>query len=108
MGALLVGLQPEMCRDEAVSLVGVDAESGATWPFPPTLFLSVVLDHPIILRYMKNCVEYFLERVRHPHPRPTLLPLSTDPFLSSCSSEVQALDGLLGSALQPALASACV
>ena len=82
VGALLVGLQPEMCRGEAVSLVGVDAETGATWPIPPTLFLSVELDHPIILQYMKNCVEYFLERVRHPAPCPILLPLSIDPFCS--------------------------
>ena len=83
VGALLVGLQPEMCREEAVSLVGMDAETGATWAFPPTLFLSVELDHPIILQYMKNSVDYFLERVRHPDPSPVMLSQSIEPFRSA-------------------------
>ena len=84
VGALLVGLQPEMCRDdEAVSLVGMDAETGVSWAFPPTLFLSVELDHPIILQHMKNSIDYFLKRVRHLVPSLFLLSLSVDLFCFS-------------------------
>ena len=66
VGALLVGLKPEMCRPQMVSLVGRDTETGATWAFPPTLFLSVMLDHQVILQNMKHTISYFLERVRGP------------------------------------------
>ena len=66
VGALLVGLKPEMCRREMVGLVGRDMETGAKWAFPPTLFLSVDLDHEVIVQNMKHTIAYFLERVcRH-------------------------------------------
>ena len=53
-----------------VSLVGRDAETGASWAFPPTIFLSVMLDHQVILQNMKHTIAYFLERVRGP-PAPS-------------------------------------
>jgi len=82
VAALLVGLKPEMCKPELVGLVGRDTETGATWPFPPTLFLSVQLDHAVILLNMRHTIAYFLARVRpsRPHlppPPPPGPPLST-------------------------------
>jgi hypothetical protein len=71
VAALLVGLKPEMCKPELVGLVGRDTETGATWPFPPTLFLSVQLDHAVILLNMRHTIAYFLERVRAPRRPPS-------------------------------------
>ena len=79
VGALLVGLKPEMSRPQMVSLVGHDAEMGATWAFPPTLFLSVMLDHQVILQNMKHTIAYFLERVRGPPLPPALTPAPSKP-----------------------------